>query len=91
LRLRIIIALCLCLAAAMVSGVLLGQHYGESWATSAVNNTCGDAQTSGCEQVAQSEWSSFFGIPLAAYGLVYYFSLLVLFILALFASSGLRD
>jgi uncharacterized membrane protein len=89
-RLRIIIALCLCLAAATVSGVLLGQHYGESWATSAVNSTCGDAQTSGCEQVARSEWSSILGIPLAALGLVFYFSLFSLFILALFATTSLR-
>jgi uncharacterized membrane protein len=91
LRVRIVFAICLCLAGAVVSGVLLGQHYGESWATSTVKSACGDAQTSGCEQVAQSEWSSFLGIPLAAYGLVFYFSLLILFILALFASSGLRD
>jgi uncharacterized membrane protein len=89
--LRTIIAICLCLAGAAVSGVLLGQHYGESWATSAVTSTCSDAQTNGCEQVAQSEWSSFVGIPLAAYGLFFYGSLIILFVLALFAQSGLRD
>jgi uncharacterized membrane protein len=75
----------------MVSGILLGEHYGESWATSTVKSTCGDKQTSGCEQVARSEWSSVFGIPLAAFGLVFYASLLSLFILALFASSSMRD
>jgi uncharacterized membrane protein len=89
--LRVVVALFLCLAGAMVSGVLLGQHYGEGWATSTVKSTCGDAQINSCEQVAQSEWSSFAGIPLAAYGLLFYFSLFLLYIIALFASPGLRD
>jgi uncharacterized membrane protein len=90
-RLRIIVAICLCLAGGAVSGVLLGQHYGESWATATVTTTCGEAQTSGCEQVARSEWSSIAGIPLAALGLFFYSSLIILFVLALFAQSGLRD
>jgi len=88
---RIIIAVCLCLAGAGVSGVLLAEHHGETWAESTVKGACSENQADGCEEVSQSEWSSFAGIPVAAYGLVFYLSLCVLLILSLFASSGLRD
>ena len=64
-RTRIVVALCLCLAGAAVAGVLLGQHHGEPWAVSTVNEACGDGQTSGCEDVARSSWSSFAGLPVA--------------------------
>lgn len=89
-RIRIAIALCLCLAGAAVSGILLGQHYGEPWAVSAVKSNCGDGQTNGCEDVARSSWSSFLGVPVAAYGSVFYMSLFILLLLALFASPDLR-
>ncbi len=88
---RIVAALCLCLAGAAVSGVLLGQHHGETWAVSTVNQACGDGQTSGCEDVARSSWSSFAGLPVAAYGLAFYLSLSLLLALALLAPADLRD
>ena len=72
---RIVAALCLCLAGAAVSGLLLMQHHGEGPAVSAVNQACGDGQTSGCEDVARSSWSRFAGLPVAAYGLAFYISL----------------
>ena len=72
---RIVAALCLCLAGAAVSGLLLMQHHGEGPAVSAVNQACGDGQTSGCEDVARSSWSRFAGLPVAAYGLAFYLSL----------------
>ena len=74
-RTRIVVALCLCLAGAAVAGVLLGQHHGETWAVSTVNEACGDGQASGCEDVARSSWSSFAGLPVAAYGLAFYLAL----------------
>jgi protein-disulfide isomerase/uncharacterized membrane protein len=80
---RLAAALCLCLAGAAVSGVLLLQHHGEPGAVSAVNEACGDGQTSGCEDVARSAWSSFAGLPVAAYGLAFYLSLALLLALAL--------
>ena len=89
--LRITIALCLCLAGAFVSGVLLGQHYGEAWAVSAARSACGDSQTSGCEEVARSSWSSFGGKPLAAYGMAFYLSLFILLLEALIAPPELRN
>ncbi len=92
-KLRIVVAVILCLAGAVVSGVLLGQHHGEAWAVSAVKGACGDSQsqTSGCEEVARSSWSSFAGIPVAAYGLVFYLSLVILLILAICAAPAWRD
>jgi len=90
-KIRIAIALFLCLAGAAVSGILLGQHHGEPWAVSTVKENCGDGQTNGCDDVARSSWSSFLGIPVAAYGFVFYVSLFILLILALFASSDLRN
>ena len=91
-KLRIIIAICLCLTGAFVSGVLLAGHYGEPWATTAVKDACSDNPLEdGCEKVEQSAWSSFAGIPVAAYGLVFYLSLFALLVLSLFASSGLRN
>jgi len=88
---RIVVALCLCLAGAAVSGVLLGQHHGEPLLVSSVSVACGDGRTSGCEDVARSSWSSFAGVPVAAYGLVFYLSLALLLALALFAPADLRD
>jgi protein-disulfide isomerase/uncharacterized membrane protein len=88
---RIVVALCLCLTGAAVSGMLLGEHHGEPLLVSTVNQACGDGQTSGCEDVARSSWSSFAGLPVAAYGLVSYLSLSLLLALSLFAPADLRD
>jgi len=88
---RIVVGLCLCLAAAAVSGLLLGEHHGEPLLVSTVNQACGNGQTSGCESVARSSWSSFAGLPVAAYGLVFYLSLSLLLVLSLFAPADLRD
>jgi protein-disulfide isomerase/uncharacterized membrane protein len=49
----------------------------------AVNQACGDGQTSGCESVARSSWSSLLGIPLAAIGLAFYLVLATLIAMAL--------
>ena len=59
----------LCASGAAVAGLLLFQHHGEPAAVGAVNEVCGDGQTSGCEQVARSSWSSLGRVPLAAIGL----------------------
>ena len=67
------------------------QHHGEGTAVSAVNQACGDGQTSGCEDVARSSWSRVAGLPVAAYGLVFYLSLALALALALVAPGELRD
>ena len=88
---RIVAALGLCLAGAAVSGLLLTQHHGEGPAVAAVNQACGDGQTSGCEDVARSSWSRFAGLPVAAYGLAFYLSLSLALALALVAPGEIRD
>ena len=80
---RLAVALVLALLGAAVSGLLLFQHHGEALAVSAVNQVCGDGTTSGCEQVAQSRWSSMGGVPLAAIGLAFSLVLASAFVLAL--------
>jgi protein-disulfide isomerase/uncharacterized membrane protein len=87
---RIATALCLCLVGAAVSGLLLLQHHGEGRAVSAVNQVCGDGQTSGCAEVARSSWSTFAGFPVAAWGLAFYLSLCLLLALTLLVPDELR-
>jgi protein-disulfide isomerase/uncharacterized membrane protein len=84
---RIGIVVTLLLVGAALSGLLLMQHHGEDSAVAAVNQVCGDGQTSGCESVARSAYSVFAGYPLAAWGSVFYLSLLALVLLASQAES----
>ena len=79
---RLLVALVIGLVGAALSGVLLMQHHGEPMAVSAVNQGCGDGQTSGCEEVARSPYSRVAGVPLAALGVLFYLSLAVLAALA---------
>ena len=88
---RIVAALCLCLAGSAVSALLLMQHHGEGTAVSAVNQACGNGQTSGCEDVARSSWSRVAGVPVAAYGLAFYLSLALALALSLVAPPETRD
>ena len=87
---RIAAALVLCALAAFVAGLLLLQHYGEPRAVATVNQACGEGESSGCDQVAQSGWSRVGGFPVAAWGLAFYLSLGVLLLLALVAPAELR-
>jgi protein-disulfide isomerase/uncharacterized membrane protein len=87
---RIGAALVLCALLAFVAGLLLLQHYGEPRAVATVNQACGEGESSGCDQVAQSGWSRVGGFPVAAWGLAFYLSLGVLLLLALVAPAELR-
>ncbi len=87
---RLLIAVVLCLLGAGVSGLLLLQHHGERAATATVNQVCGEGQESGCDIVNQSAYSAVFGVPLAAIGLFFYLSLIVLMTLGLLAPE-VRD
>ncbi len=80
----------LCALAALVAGLLLGQHYGEPRAVATVSQACGEGESSGCDQVAQSGWSRVGGFPVAAWGLAFYLSLGVLLLLALVTPAELR-
>ena len=68
-KLRLVVALACALSGAAVAGLLLYQHHGEPAAVGAVNEVCGDGQTSGCAVVARSSWSSVGRVPLAGIGL----------------------
>jgi protein-disulfide isomerase/uncharacterized membrane protein len=81
-------AIILLLMGASLAALLLFQHYGETGATAAVNAVCGDGQTSGCEIVAQSRYSSLAGVPLAAIGLGLYLGLGSLLVLGPLGGEG---
>jgi protein-disulfide isomerase/uncharacterized membrane protein len=83
--------LCLCLAGTVVSGLLLLQHHGETGAVSAVNEVCGNGQTSGCADVARSAWSVFAGLPVAAWGLLFYLGLAAALAVALLSAEDVRE
>jgi len=87
---RVVTALCLCLAAAFVSGLLLLQHHGDPGAVSAVSQVCGGEKSS-CEEVARSSWSAVRGIPLAAFGLAFYLALALALALALLGQAEPRQ
>jgi protein-disulfide isomerase/uncharacterized membrane protein len=87
---RIAAALVLCALAAGVAGLLLLQHHGEPRAVATVNQACGEGESSGCDQVAQSSWSRVGGFPVAAWGLAFYLSVGLLLLLAFVAPPELR-
>jgi protein-disulfide isomerase/uncharacterized membrane protein len=89
-NLRLIVALACTLSGAAVAGLLLFQHHGEPAAVGAVNEVCGDGQTSGCEQVARSSWSSLGRVPLAGIGLALSLALATFLVVALRSEEPLR-
>jgi len=82
LRARIALAAALCLAGGVLSLILMSKHYGVPLLGEAVLAACGVG--GGCDVVAQSRYSSLLGLPLAAWGLFFYGSLLALLAPALF-------
>lgn len=88
---RLAIAILLCVAGALTSGLLLLHHHGEAVAVSAVNEVCGDGTTSGCETVARSPYSAVGRIPLAAIGLAFSLCLGLGLLLASVAPAEIRD
>ena len=78
---RLHIAIVLALVGAALSGLLLMQHHGEHGAVSAVQRVCGEGE-SGCDRVNQSRFSEAGGIPLAAFGLLFYLAVAILAALA---------
>jgi protein-disulfide isomerase/uncharacterized membrane protein len=84
---RLAATLVLCLAGAVVSGLLLAQHHGDPGAVSVVGEVCRDGRTSGCGIVARSAWSKIGGVPLALLGTLFYASLVLLIGLGLVATA----
>ncbi|MFQ5790229.1 MAG: vitamin K epoxide reductase family protein, partial [Acidobacteriota bacterium] len=89
-RWRLTLVLLLALGGAALSGLLLLDHHGVELAEEAVSQLCGPPGESGCEQVARSRYSSMGGISLAAMGLFFYLSVLLLGALGLIAGPETR-
>jgi protein-disulfide isomerase/uncharacterized membrane protein len=84
-RARVAASLLLCLAGGALSLVLLSKHYGIPLLGEAALAACGEG--GGCDIVAQSAYAVFAGLPLAAWGVFFYGSLLALLTPSLFATS----
>ncbi len=83
--LRIALCLLLCLVGGGLALVLLSTHYGVPLLGEATLAVCGAG--GGCDVVSQSEYSAVFGLPLAAWGLFFYGSLLALLAPTLFSRT----
>jgi protein-disulfide isomerase/uncharacterized membrane protein len=89
-RNRIALVVLLALAGAVLSGLLLFDHHGVGPAQAALHRLCGDGDQSGCEQVSRSRYSSLGAFSLAALGLGFYGSVLLLLALALVVTDEAR-
>jgi protein-disulfide isomerase/uncharacterized membrane protein len=72
-------------AGAVLSGILLVQHYNPESNFGLLS--CGDGIVNPCLAVSQSAFGTIFGIPLAAYGLFFYLFILFLGLIADFSSD----
>jgi uncharacterized membrane protein/protein-disulfide isomerase len=71
----LLIIIILALIGAILSTLLLFQHYSQAEASALVNMLCGGDSAGGCEKVNQSPYSSAAGLPLAAIGIMFYLSI----------------
>ena len=85
-RTRLAVALLLSVAGGALALILLSTHYGVPLLGEAVLAACG--QGGGCDIVSQSRYSVFLSVPLAAWGLVFYGSIVALLAPALFGARG---
>jgi protein-disulfide isomerase/uncharacterized membrane protein len=69
-RTRIAVALLLCFAGGALTLLLLSTHYGVPLLGAAALAACGEG--GGCDIVSQSRYAVFLGVPLAAWGLLFY-------------------
>ena len=88
---RISVVILAALIGGALSGLLMFDHHGVGAAETAVQQICGPDDTSGCNQVSQSRYSTFGGFSLGGVGLVYYSSLAFLAALALVANESVRS
>ena len=87
---RTVVLIALLVVGAALSGLLQFDHHGISSAGAAVDQLCGEGAESGCDQVAQSPYSSIGGISLAALGSLFYAALILLACLSLPASKEVQ-
>ena len=87
---RTLLLMVLLVVGAGLSALLMLDHHGVSLASAAVDQVCGEGEDSGCSEVAQSGYSTFGGVSLAAIGLFFYSSLLLLTCISLPGGWELR-
>jgi protein-disulfide isomerase/uncharacterized membrane protein len=90
-RNRLSLLVLLAFAGAFLSGLLLFDHHGVRSAQSAVHQLCGPGEESGCFLVSHSQYSTLGGFSLAAVGVFFYGSMLLLLVLGLVSSDSVRD
>ncbi len=88
-RNRVSLVVLLAFAGAILSGLLLFDHYGVG--SAAVDGLCGADQESGCDQVSRSKYSTIGSFSLAAVGVSFYASMLLLLAFGLASSDAVRE
>ena len=71
-RRTLFILLLASLVGALLSVLLLLQHYNQAHDNALLSMICGGNAASGCEAVDESAFSSLFGVPLSAFGIFFY-------------------
>jgi len=89
-RQRTMLLMLLLIVGGGLSALLMLDHHGVSFAQTAVDQACGEGDDSGCSAVAQSAYSAVGGISLAAIGLFFYSSILLLTCISLPGGWELR-
>jgi len=88
---RISLVILMALVGGALSGLLMFDHHGVGAAAAAVSEICGPDESSGCNAVSESRYSTIAGFSLGGLGLVYYSSLAFLGALALVTSDAVRN
>lgn len=74
-----------------ISIILLLQHYSHTHDIALVSMLCGGDTAGGCGAVSKSEYASFLGLPVASYGILFYFATALLLGLASLGDQSLRE
>jgi protein-disulfide isomerase/uncharacterized membrane protein len=86
---RKISALVVALIGAVVSLLLLMEHYHQEYAASLIASVCGGAHTGGCVAVNLSSYSVLGGVPVAAFGIFFYLSVALVVSISLLTEKTL--
>jgi protein-disulfide isomerase/uncharacterized membrane protein len=90
-RNRFSLVVLLALLGGALSGLLLFDHHGVGAASSAVHELCGPEDTSGCERVSQSRYSAVGALSVAAIGVAFYGSMMLLLAIGLVVPDTVRE
>jgi uncharacterized membrane protein/glutaredoxin len=85
------IVIALLLLGALISGVLVLQHYNQTHEAGLLSMVCGSDAAGGCNAVNRSEYSSLLGVPVASLGFWYYLAMALVLLLASLSNAGAKD